>query len=69
MSLLGGYGTASAAGRKPMEAVGSCTEAGLDQTIEVIKESDSGITLGENSDSDICCSNYSTVGFPSYFVS
>lgn len=67
MSLLGGYGTASAARRKPMEAVGSCTEAGLDQTIEVIKESDSGITLGENS--DICCSNYSTVGFPSYFVS
>lgn len=50
-----------------MEAVGSCTEAGLDQTIEVIKESDSGITLGENS--DICCSNYSTVGFPSYFMS
>lgn len=53
MSFLGGYGTASTAGRKPMEIVGNCTEAGLDQAIEMIKESNSIITLGESS--DICC--------------
>lgn len=36
-----------------MEIVGNCTEAGLDQAIEMIKESNSIITLGESS--DICC--------------
>lgn len=67
MSLLGGYGTASTAGRKPMKIVASCTEAGLDQVIEEIKESHSIITLGESS--YICCSNYSTAGFPSHLTS
>lgn len=67
MSLWGGYGTASTAGWKPVEIVGTCTEAGLDQVFEEIKESDSIITLGESS--DICCSNYSTAGFPSYLIS
>lgn len=52
MSFLGGYGTASTAGRKPMEIVGTCTEAGLDQASEMIKESNSVITPGESS--DIC---------------
>lgn len=54
MSFLGGYGTASTAGRKPIEFVGTCIEAGLDQAMEMIKESNSIITLGESS--DICCS-------------
>ncbi|KAK4820590.1 hypothetical protein QYF61_001896, partial [Mycteria americana] len=44
MSFLGGYGTASTAGRKPMEIVETYTEAGLDQAIEMIKESNSIIT-------------------------
>lgn len=67
MSLLGEYGIASTAGRKAMEIVGTCTESGLDQAIEEIKESDSITTLGESS--DICFSNYSTAGFPSYLTS
>ena len=33
-----------------MEIVGTCTEAGLDQAIEMIKESNSIITPGESSD-------------------
>lgn len=66
MSVLGGYGTASTAGRKPMKIVGTCTDAGLDRVIEEIKESDSIVTLGESS--DICCSNYSATGSPSYLT-
>jgi len=37
-----------------MEVVGTCTKAGLDQAVEIIKESNSLIALGESS--DICYS-------------
>ncbi|KAJ6664057.1 hypothetical protein lerEdw1_008272 [Lerista edwardsae] len=39
--ILGGYGTTSTAGGKPMEIVGTHTETGIDQTIEMIKEANS----------------------------
>ncbi|KAH0619983.1 hypothetical protein JD844_014464 [Phrynosoma platyrhinos] len=39
--ILGGYGTTSTAGGKPMEIVGTHTEIGIDQTIELIKEANS----------------------------
>ncbi|XP_008119073.1 NAD(P) transhydrogenase, mitochondrial [Anolis carolinensis] len=39
--ILGGYGTTSTAGGKPMEIVGTHTEIGTDQTIELIKEANS----------------------------
>ena len=39
--ILGGYGTTSTAGGKPMEIVGTHTEVNLDQTIDIIKEANS----------------------------
>lgn len=36
--ILGGYGTSSTAGGKPMEIVGTHTEVNVDQSIEMIKE-------------------------------
>uniref|UniRef100_A0A667YB83 proton-translocating NAD(P)(+) transhydrogenase n=1 Tax=Myripristis murdjan TaxID=586833 RepID=A0A667YB83_9TELE len=36
--ILGGYGTTSTAGGKPMEIVGTHTEVNVDQSIEMIKE-------------------------------
>lgn len=39
--ILGGYGTTSTAGGKPMEIVGTHTEVNVDQTIDVIKEANS----------------------------
>uniref|UniRef100_A0A7N6ACC4 proton-translocating NAD(P)(+) transhydrogenase n=1 Tax=Anabas testudineus TaxID=64144 RepID=A0A7N6ACC4_ANATE len=36
--ILGGYGTTSTAGGKPMEIVGTHTEVNIDQTIDIIKE-------------------------------
>ncbi|KAF7241621.1 NAD(P) transhydrogenase, mitochondrial [Varanus komodoensis] len=39
--ILGGYGTTSTAGGKPMEIVGTHTEIGIDQTVELIKEANS----------------------------
>lgn len=49
MSFLGGYNTASTAGRWPMEIVGTCTETGLDQAIEKIKDSNSITTPDKSS--------------------
>ena len=39
--ILGGYGTTSTAGGKPMEIVGTHTEVNIDQSIEMIKEASS----------------------------
>uniref|UniRef100_A0A665WYM8 proton-translocating NAD(P)(+) transhydrogenase n=1 Tax=Echeneis naucrates TaxID=173247 RepID=A0A665WYM8_ECHNA len=39
--ILGGYGTTSTAGGKPMEIVGTHTEVNVDQTIDIIKEANS----------------------------
>ncbi|KAL2088906.1 hypothetical protein ACEWY4_015805 [Coilia grayii] len=39
--ILGGYGTTSTAGGKPMEIVGTHTEVNVDQSIELIKEANS----------------------------
>uniref|UniRef100_A0A7N8WKA0 proton-translocating NAD(P)(+) transhydrogenase n=1 Tax=Mastacembelus armatus TaxID=205130 RepID=A0A7N8WKA0_9TELE len=39
--ILGGYGTTSTAGGKPMEIVGTHTEVNTDQTIDIIKEANS----------------------------
>ena len=39
--ILGGYGTTSTAGGKPMEIVGTHTEVNVDQSIEMIKEASS----------------------------
>lgn len=36
--IMGGYGTTSTAGGKPMEIVGTHTEVNVDQTIDIIKE-------------------------------
>lgn len=36
--ILGGYGTTSTLGGKPMEIVGTHTEVNVDQTIDIIKE-------------------------------
>ncbi|XP_062328021.1 NAD(P) transhydrogenase, mitochondrial-like [Osmerus eperlanus] len=39
--ILGGYGTTTTAGGKPMEIVGTHTEVNVDQSIELIKEASS----------------------------
>lgn len=39
--ILGGYGTTTTAGGKPMEIVGTHTEVNVDQTIDIIKEANS----------------------------
>lgn len=39
--ILGGYGTTSTAGGKPMEIVGTHTEVNVDQSIEMIREASS----------------------------
>ncbi|KAM6981303.1 NAD(P) transhydrogenase, mitochondrial [Aplochiton taeniatus] len=39
--ILGGYGTTSTAGGKPMEIVGTHTEVNVDQSIELIREANS----------------------------
>lgn len=39
--ILGGYGTTSTAGGKPMEIVGTHTEVNVEQTIDIIKEANS----------------------------
>ncbi|KAM6943038.1 NAD(P) transhydrogenase, mitochondrial [Xenentodon cancila] len=39
--ILGGYGTTSTAGGKPMEIVGTHTEVNVDQTVDIIKEANS----------------------------
>ncbi|XP_042560895.1 NAD(P) transhydrogenase, mitochondrial-like [Clupea harengus] len=39
--ILGGYGTSSTAGGKPMEITGTHTEVNVDQSIELIKEANS----------------------------
>ncbi|TXL65894.1 NAD(P) transhydrogenase subunit beta, partial [Pantoea vagans] len=36
--ILGGYGTTSTLGGKPMEIVGTHTEVNVDQTIDIVKE-------------------------------
>lgn len=53
--ILGGYGTTSTAGGKPMEIVGTHTETGIDQTIEMIKEANS-IIITPGKGSVIFCS-------------
>ena len=45
--ILGGYGTTSTAGGKPMEIVGTATECNVEETVEMIKDSENiiiGIT-------------------------
>lgn len=39
--ILGGYGTASTAGGKPMEITGTHTEINVDNAVEMIKEASS----------------------------
>lgn len=39
--ILGGYGTTSTAGGKPMEITGTHTEINVDNAIEMIKEANS----------------------------
>ncbi|XP_060924448.1 NAD(P) transhydrogenase, mitochondrial-like [Limanda limanda] len=39
--ILGGFGTSSTAGGKPMEIVGTHTEVNVDQTIDIIREANS----------------------------
>jgi len=39
--ILGGFGTTSTAGGKPMEIVGTHTEINVDQSIEMIREASS----------------------------
>lgn len=39
--ILGGYGTASTAGGKPMEITGTHTEINVDNAVEMIKEANS----------------------------
>ncbi|CAL9701385.1 unnamed protein product [Knipowitschia caucasica] len=46
--ILGGYGTTSTAGGKPMEIVGTHTEVNVDQTIDIIKEANSIIITPGN---------------------
>lgn len=41
--ILGGYGTTSTLGGKPMEIVGTHTEVNVDQTIDIIKEANTVI--------------------------
>ncbi|KAM4748007.1 NAD(P) transhydrogenase, mitochondrial-like isoform 1-T2 [Rhinophrynus dorsalis] len=43
--ILGGYGTSSTGGGKPMEIVGTHTEVSVDQSIEMIKEASSIIIV------------------------
>lgn len=51
--ILGGYGTTSTAGGKPMEIVGTHTEVNVDQSIEMIKEANSIIiTPGKRHNQD-----------------
>lgn len=48
--ILGGYGTTSTAGGKPMEITGTHTEINVDNAIEMIKEANNIIiTPGMNS--------------------
>lgn len=58
--ILGGYGTTSTAGGKPMEIVGTHTEVNIDQTIDIIKEANSIIITPGTATQDICeqCSEY-----------
>lgn len=41
--ILGGYGTTSTLGGKPMEIVGTHTEVNVEQTIDIIKEANTVI--------------------------
>lgn len=52
--ILGGYGTTSTAGGKPMEIVGTHTEVNIDQTIDIIREANSIIITPGTATQDIC---------------
>lgn len=52
--ILGGYGTTSTAGGKPMEIVGTHTEVNVDQTIDIIREAHSIIITPGTTTRDIC---------------
>merc|ERR1711990_170894 len=43
--ILGGYGTTSTAGGKPMEIVGTATECNVEETVEMIKDSENIIIV------------------------
>lgn len=53
--ILGGYGTTSTAGGKPMEIVGTHTEVNVDQTIDIIKEANSIIITPGTNCSQMSC--------------
>lgn len=53
--ILGGYGTTSTAGGKPMEIVGTHTEVNVDQTIDIIKEANSIIITPGTKYSQMSC--------------
>lgn len=53
--ILGGYGTTSTAGGKPMEIVGTHTEVNVDQTIDIIKEASSIIITPGAHSSQMSC--------------
>lgn len=56
--ILGGYGTTSTAGGKPMEIVGTHTEVNVDQTIDIIKEASSIIITPGTHSSRMSCVTY-----------
>lgn len=64
--ILGGYGTTSTAGGKPMEVSGTHTEINLDNAIDMIREANSIIiTPGKKQKQNnkkkttyICCNYY-----------
>lgn len=53
--ILGGYGTTSTAGGKPMEIVGTHTEVNVDQTIDIIKEANNIIITPGTQCSQMSC--------------
>lgn len=53
--ILGGYGTTSTAGGKPMEIVGTHTEVNVDQTIDIIKEANNIIITPGTQRSQMSC--------------
>lgn len=59
--ILGGYGTTSTAGGKPMEIVGTHTEVNVDQTIDIIKEANNIIITPGTGSKVLSCTNSFTV--------
>ena len=46
--ILGGYGTTSTGGGKPMEIVGTHTECNVEETVEMIKDAENVIIVPGN---------------------